>query len=49
MENKKVIWFDIDNCLYGRSSRISEMMQEKISLYFLHIGVRIIYYKYIEI
>ncbi|EIM21953.1 pyrimidine 5-nucleotidase [Wallemia mellicola CBS 633.66] len=36
---KSVIWFDIDNCLYGRSARINEMMSEKIANYFLKLGL----------
>lgn len=36
---KPVIWFDIDNCLYGRSAMISEMMSDKIAAYFLRLGI----------
>lgn len=30
----KIFYFDIDNCLYERSTRIHDMMQEKIHQYF---------------
>lgn len=33
-KNKKIFFFDIDNCLYCRSTRIHDMMQEKIHEYF---------------
>ncbi|RLP65552.1 pyrimidine 5'-nucleotidase [Candida albicans Ca529L] len=33
-KNKKIFFFDIDNCLYPRSTRIFEMMQVKIHDYF---------------
>ncbi|OBA19298.1 pyrimidine 5-nucleotidase [Metschnikowia bicuspidata var. bicuspidata NRRL YB-4993] len=32
--NKKIFLFDIDNCLYERSTRIHDMMQVKIHKYF---------------
>ncbi|KAI5949057.1 SDT1 [Candida theae] len=34
--NKTIFFFDIDNCLYPKSTRIFEMMQEKIHDYFKH-------------
>lgn len=34
LTNKKIFYFDIDNCLYHRSTQIHEMMQEKIHVYF---------------
>lgn len=33
-ENLKVFFFDIDNCLYNRSTRIHDLMQESIHKYF---------------
>lgn len=32
--NKKIFFFDIDNCLYNRSTKIHDMMQVKIHQYF---------------
>lgn len=32
--NKKIFYFDIDNCLYERSTKIHDMMQVKIHKYF---------------
>lgn len=32
----KIFYFDIDNCLYQRSTRIHDMMQDKIHQYFKH-------------
>ncbi|EMG46542.1 putative pyrimidine 5' nucleotidase [Candida maltosa Xu316] len=32
--NKKIFFFDIDNCLYPRSTKINDMMQVKIHDYF---------------
>lgn len=32
--NKKIFYFDIDNCLYNRSTKIHDMMQVKIHDYF---------------
>ena len=32
--NKKIFYFDIDNCLYPRLTRIHDLMQEKIHTYF---------------
>lgn len=34
--DKTIFFFDIDNCLYPKSTRIFEMMQEKIHEYFKH-------------
>lgn len=34
LRNKKIFFFDIDNCLYKRSTRIHDMMQVKIHQYF---------------
>ncbi|CAK9441551.1 uncharacterized protein LODBEIA_P54190 [Lodderomyces beijingensis] len=34
--NKTIFFFDIDNCLYHKSTRIFEMMQVKIHDYFKH-------------
>lgn len=34
LKNKKIFFFDIDNCLYKRSTRIHDMMQVKIHNYF---------------
>lgn len=34
MENRKVFLFDIDNCLYQRSTKIHDLMQVKIHQYF---------------
>lgn len=34
LKNKKIFFFDIDNCLYQRSTRIHDMMQVKIHDYF---------------
>lgn len=34
--NKTIFYFDIDNCLYPKSTRIFEMMQVKIHAYFKH-------------
>lgn len=36
LRNSRVFLFDIDNCLYQRSTRIHDMMQEKIHQYFKH-------------
>ncbi|EGW31072.1 uncharacterized protein SPAPADRAFT_142381 [Spathaspora passalidarum NRRL Y-27907] len=36
LANKKIFYFDIDNCLYRRSTQIFEMMQVKIHEYFKH-------------
>lgn len=36
LQNKTIFYFDIDNCLYNRSTRIHDMMQEKIHAYFKH-------------
>ncbi|RLV93552.1 Suppressor of disruption of TFIIS [Spathaspora sp. JA1] len=36
LSNKKIFYFDIDNCLYRRSTKIFEMMQVKIHDYFKH-------------
>lgn len=37
---KRVFYFDIDNCLYERSTRIHDMMQVKIHQYFKdHLGL----------
>lgn len=33
-ENLRVFFFDIDNCLYNRSTRIHDLMQESIHKYF---------------
>lgn len=33
-KNKKIFYFDIDNCLYNRSTRIHDMMEVKIHKYF---------------
>lgn len=32
--NKRIFFFDIDNCLYNKSTQIHDMMQEKIHEYF---------------
>lgn len=34
LKNKKIFYFDIDNCLYQKSTKIHDMMQEKIHAYF---------------
>lgn len=34
LKNKKIFFFDIDNCLYKRSTKIHDMMQVKIHQYF---------------
>lgn len=34
-DNRKIFLFDIDNCLYGRSTKIHDMMQVKIHQYFM--------------
>lgn len=34
LSNKKIFFFDIDNCLYKRSTRIHDLMQVKIHQYF---------------
>ncbi|RCK65273.1 Suppressor of disruption of TFIIS [Candida viswanathii] len=34
LKNKRIFFFDIDNCLYPRSTRINDMMQVKIHDYF---------------
>ncbi|KAF3987998.1 hypothetical protein FT663_04225 [Candidozyma haemuli var. vulneris] len=34
LKNKKIFFFDIDNCLYERSTKIHDMMQVKIHNYF---------------
>lgn len=34
LKNKKIFFFDIDNCLYKRSTKIHDMMQVKIHNYF---------------
>lgn len=34
LQNKKIFFFDIDNCLYERSTKIHDMMQVKIHEYF---------------
>lgn len=34
LANKRIFFFDIDNCLYERSTRIHDMMQVKIHQYF---------------
>ncbi|KAK6201237.1 Haloacid dehalogenase-like hydrolase-domain-containing protein [Scheffersomyces amazonensis] len=34
IKNKKIFYFDIDNCLYKRSTRIHDLMQVKIHQYF---------------
>lgn len=34
LQNKKIFYFDIDNCLYGKSTRIPDLMSQKISQFF---------------
>lgn len=34
LQNKKIFFFDIDNCLYRRSTKIHDLMQVKIHTYF---------------
>lgn len=34
LKNKKIFYFDIDNCLYERSTQIHDLMQVKIHKYF---------------
>lgn len=34
LKNKKIFYFDIDNCLYEKSTKIHDMMQVKIHKYF---------------
>ncbi|CEH17180.1 Haloacid dehalogenase-like hydrolase [Ceraceosorus bombacis] len=36
---KHVIWLDIDNTLYRKSSRIAELMAQRIRAYFLTLGL----------
>ncbi|GAA5874583.1 hypothetical protein JCM8547_002196 [Rhodosporidiobolus lusitaniae] len=36
---KKIVLFDIDNCLYSKDCGIAELMKEKIRAYFLRTGL----------
>ncbi|KAI5481127.1 pyrimidine 5'-nucleotidase [Pseudohyphozyma bogoriensis] len=38
-DDRPVIWFDLDNCVYSKKSGISEMMKEKIGSYFKRLGL----------
>ncbi|EJU06105.1 pyrimidine 5-nucleotidase [Dacryopinax primogenitus] len=37
-DDRYIVWLDIDNTLYTRSSRIAELMIERIHAYFLSMG-----------
>ncbi|KAG6866441.1 hypothetical protein C0991_003959 [Blastosporella zonata] len=39
VDDRAVVWFDIDNTLYSASSRISHAMGERIHAYFVRLGL----------
>ncbi|GAA5976421.1 hypothetical protein JCM11641_006006 [Rhodosporidiobolus odoratus] len=38
-DGKRIVMFDIDNCLYSKDCGIAELMKEKIRAYFLRLGL----------
>ncbi|CAO1623991.1 unnamed protein product [Sympodiomycopsis kandeliae] len=38
-DNRGIVWFDIDNTLYHKSTRIADLMGKRIHAYFLGLGL----------
>ncbi|GAA5950091.1 hypothetical protein JCM21900_004594 [Sporobolomyces salmonicolor] len=38
-DGRKIVWFDIDNCLYSKQAGIAELMKDKIRTYFTRLGL----------
>ncbi|GAA5862625.1 hypothetical protein JCM1840_002616 [Sporobolomyces johnsonii] len=38
-DGRKIVWFDIDNCLYSKEAGIAELMKDKIRAYFTRLGL----------